>query len=117
MRDLRQYDPAKYQEVQNYIKQIQGEEDINNIATNGTLDKTSQINNATDTINNSITSWVNQNSTERNASQVQTTLTNKLANSQVANSATQEMLNINAQIAEIQEKMNNLPNEARKQFK
>lgn len=44
-------------------------------------------------------------------------LTDKLANSQVANSATQEMLNINAQIAEIQEKMNDLPNEARKQFK
>lgn len=117
MRDLSQYDPAKYQEIQWYIKQIQGEDDINNIATNGTLNKTEQINKSNDSINNSITSWVNQNSTERNASQVQTTLTNKLANSQVANSATQEMLNINAQIAEIQEKMNNLPNEARKQFK
>lgn len=112
-----QYDPAKYQEIQGYLKQIQGEEDINNIATNGTLNKTDQINKSNDSVNNSITSWVNQNSTERNASQVQDTLTNKLANSQVANSATQEMLNINSQIAEIQEKMNNLPNEARKQFK
>lgn len=117
MRDLSQYDPQKYQEIQGYLKQIQGEEDINNIATNGTLNKTEQINKSNDSVNNSITSWVNQNSTERNASQVQTTLTNKLANSQVANSATQEMLNINSQIAEIQEKMNNLPNEARKQFK
>ena len=68
-------------------------------------------------MNNSITSWVNQNSTERTSDQVQSLLTDKLANSQVANSATEEMLNINAQIAEIEERMNNLPNEAKKAFK
>jgi hypothetical protein len=44
-------------------------------------------------------------------------LTDKLANSQVANNATQEMLSLNAQMADIQEKMANLPNEAKKAFK
>lgn len=117
MRDLMQYDPSKYQEVQNYIKQIQGEENVNNIATNGTINAKSQTEKATDTVNNSITNWVNQNSNERNSSQVQSILTDKLANSQVANSATQEMLNLNAQMADIQEKMANLPNEAKKAFK
>jgi hypothetical protein len=36
---------------------------------------------------------------------------------QTAQTATQEMLNINKDIAEIQEKMANLPNEAKKYFK
>ena len=81
------------------------------------INATTQTQNATNTVNNSITSWVNNNSTERNSSQVQSMLTDKLANSQVANTATQEMLNLNAQMAEIQEKMDNLPNEAKKAFK
>ena len=117
MRDLRQYDPAKYQEIQWFINQINWQENVNSIATDGKLKTSEQTENATNTVNNSITSWVNQNSTDRNSSQVQGILTDKLANSPVASSATQEMLNINAQIAEIQEKMDNLPKEARKQFK
>jgi hypothetical protein len=44
-------------------------------------------------------------------------LTDKLASSQTAQTATQEMININTQIADIQERMQNLPNEAKKVFK
>jgi predicted transcriptional regulator len=40
-----------------------------------------------------------------------------MANNQVATTATQEMLNINAQIAEYEEKMNNLEREANSVFK
>jgi hypothetical protein len=40
-----------------------------------------------------------------------------MASNQTATTATQEMLNINKDIAEIQEKMNKLPQEASKAFK
>lgn len=117
MRDLRQYDPQKYQEIQDNLKVVRWEADINSIAKNWTINATSQVEQANNTINNSISSWINQNSNERTASQAQDLLTNKLANSQVANSATQEMLSLNAQMADIQEQMANLPNEAKKVFK
>ena len=44
-------------------------------------------------------------------------MTSKLANSQVAQTATQEMLNLKNQMAELEEKIANLPKEAKKQFK
>lgn len=44
-------------------------------------------------------------------------LTNKLQNSQTANSATQEMINIKNQIAEIEEEKSNLFNKVKKEFK
>lgn len=40
-----------------------------------------------------------------------------MANSQTATTATQEMLNLNSQMAELQEELDNLPQTARKQFK
>ena len=40
-----------------------------------------------------------------------------MANNQVATTATQEMLNINAQIAEYEEKLNNLERDTRAMFK
>jgi hypothetical protein len=40
-----------------------------------------------------------------------------MANNQVATTATQEMLNINKQIAEYEEKLNNLEKEANAAFK
>lgn len=43
MRDLMQYNPAKYQEVQAELKKINGMEDVNNIAQGGTVNKTTQI--------------------------------------------------------------------------
>ena len=116
-RDLNQYDRAKAMEVEQYMKQIQGEEAVNNIATNGTTKTQSQTEKATESVNNSIDTWTKQNSTARTYDQVQGILTDKLATSQTAQTATQEMLNLNMQMAEIQERMDNLPQEAQKAFK
>ena len=117
LRDLMQYDPQKYEEIQSYLKQVKGEESINSIAKNWVPNVQSQTEKATETVNNDINTWVNKNSTARDSSDVQSLLTDKLANSQVANSATQEMLNINSQIADIQAEIEDLPNKAKRVFK
>lgn len=44
-------------------------------------------------------------------------ISDAMANSQTATTATQEMLNLNSQMAELQEELDNLPKTAQKQFK
>lgn len=117
MRDLSQYDPQKYQEIQTELKKIQQGETVNAIASGEKGTTTAQADKATDVINDSINKWTESNSTERTRDQVEGELTSKLENSQTAQTATQEMLNLKAQMAEIEEKMENLPNEAKKAFK
>ena len=117
MRDLATYNPQKYQEVQTELKKIQQGDTMNAIASGETATATTQADNATNVVNSSIDTWVNQNSTSRNSGQVQDILTDKLANSQTATTATQEMLNLQAQMAEIEERIANLPKEAQKAFK
>lgn len=117
MRDLQQYDPQKYNDIQNQLKAIQIGENVNSIAKDGHINITSQIESTTQNINNDIDSRAKKNSTAESYSSTLNTLTDKLASSQTAQTATQEMLNINKDIAEIQSKMENLPNEAKKAFK
>ena len=117
MADLATYDPMKYKEIQDNLKNIQTMQDVNNISQGNGVEKVNQTEEQTNTINNSIDSWTKNNSTDRSYSDTLGILTDKLSSSQTASTATQEMLNINKDMAEIQEKMNNLPNEARKYFK
>ena len=117
MRDLSQYDPQKYQEIQTELKRIQQGETVNAIASGENVSVTAQVDKSTDVVNDSIDKWTQANSTERTYDQVQEQLTGALENSQTAQTATQEMLNIKNQIAEIEERMANLPNEAKKVFK
>ena len=117
MRDLQQYAPEKYNLIQQELKELQTMENVNSIASGGSINITSQIQNTTDTINNSIDDRARRNSDPQSYDNTLNNLTEKLASSQTAQSATQEMLNINKDIAEIQAKMENLPNEAKKAFK
>jgi len=117
MRDLQQYAPEKYNLIQQELKKLQTMENVNSIASGGSINITSQIQNTTDTINNSIDDRARRNSDPQSYDNTLSNLTEKLASSQTAQSATQEMLNINKDIAEIQAKMENLPNEAKKAFK
>jgi hypothetical protein len=117
MRDLQQYAPEKYNLIQQELKKLQTMENVNSIASGGSINITSQIQNTTDTINNSIDDRARRNSDPQSYDSTLSNLTEKLASSQTAQSATQEMLNINKDIAEIQAKMENLPNEEKKAFK
>lgn len=117
MRDLATYDPQKYQEVQSELKKIQQGDTMNAIASGETDSITKQTTKASDTINDWINKRVESNSTERTYEQLNDMITGKLENSQTAQTATQEMLSLNEQMAELEEKMANLPKEAQKAFK
>ena len=116
MRDLMQYAPERYQQIQSELKKIQSWETANAISTgtawpNVTWTATSNTNNWVDTW----AEWIS--SSPLQTSQTISKISNAMANNQVATTATQEMLNINKQIAEYEEKMNNLRNEANAAFK
>ncbi len=118
MRDLMQYNPEKYAEVQQYLKQQRGQESINDIMTWWNINATSQTKTNTDNVNNWITSRADSvTSNPEESSQVTKNIMNTMASNQVANSATQEMLNINKDLAEYQYKLDNVMNEAKASFK
>lgn len=116
MRDLMQYAPERYKQIQEEVRKIQAWEEANAISTGTTWPNVTGT--ATQNTNNWVDSWANSvSSSPLQTSQTITKISNAMANNQVATTATQEMLNINAQIAEYEEKMNNLEREARKSFK
>lgn len=118
MRDLMQYNLSKYQEVQQYMKEKQWQDAVNSIISDWKISATSNTTTATDAVNNWITNranWVTSNPEE--SSQVTTNLMNTMASNQVANSATQEMLNINKDLAEYQYKLDHVMDEAKASFK
>lgn len=79
LRDLATYDPVKYQEVQKLKKWIETGDTVNAIASGNRTSATTQVDNSTQTVNNSINTWVSQNSSPRSSGQVQDIITNKLA--------------------------------------
>ena len=117
MADLAQFDPQKYQDIQMQLKNIQSMEDVNNIAQGNWVDKIDQTGRTAETINNDADRWLDTVSNWWDRETIKSDLQEAMASNQTATTATQEMLNINKDIAEIQEKMNKLPQEASKAFK
>lgn len=117
MRDLMQYNPEKYAEVQQFIKQQKWQNSINSITT-GDVSGMNTTQTSIDNVNNWVDSWADGlSSSPQQAWQLVTNISSSMANNWVATTATQEMLNLNAQMADIQEKMANVKKEAQKAFK
>lgn len=117
MRDLMQYNPEKYAEVQQFIKQQKWQNSINSITT-GEISGMNTTQTSIDNVNNWVDSWADGLSTSpQQAWQLVTNISSSMANNWVATTATQEMLNLNAQMADIQEKMANVKKDAQKAFK
>lgn len=118
MRDLMQYDPAKYQEVQTAIKQINWQKNINSIATDGSVDYTSQTTAKSDSINNDITSFAfNNASTMSEVWDIMSSVQTSLGSNTVANTASEQMATIEWDIARLQTRLKNLDKEAKAAFK
>lgn len=117
MADLATFDPQKYQEVQAELKAIQSMMDVNNIAQGNGVNKEEQTTASIETINNDADRWVDKTASGDEKEALKESLQIAMNSNATAQSATQEMLNINKDIAEIQEKMNKLPQEAKKYFK
>ena len=71
MRDLSQFDPQKYQEVQTELKRIQQGETVNAIASGEKTNAVGQTDKSDEVVNDSISKWTEANSTERTRDQVQ----------------------------------------------
>lgn len=116
MRDLMQYAPERYQQIKDELKKINAWENANAIAWGTSWISTTWA--STASTNNWVDTWANSiSSSPYQASTTIHNLTEAMANNQVATTATQEMLNINAQIAEYEEKLNNLERDTRAMFK
>ena len=114
MRDYRQYDPEWYQAYQKALNAMYSQDKVNNISHWAATDETSNFIDSTDkTIENDIKDWEKTNYSEDTEELTKGYLENKLASNQTATSAKQEMMNIKAQIAEIEDQIDNLPKEAR----
>lgn len=116
MRDVMQYAPEFYKQIQAEVKKIQAWETANAISE--WTDWPNITWTATDNTNSWVDSWAKWvSSTPQQTSDTITNISKSMSNNQVATTATQEMLNINKQIAEYNEKLNNLEKEARAAFK
>lgn len=118
MRDLMQYDPAKYAEVQNAIKQINWQKNINSITKDGSVDYSSQTTAVSDSINSDITDFAFSNANNPSeALSVISSSKDALSRNDVANSASEQMSTIEWNIARLQTRLKNLDREAKSAFK
>lgn len=118
MRDLMQFDPAKYQEVQNFLKEQQGQTSVNDIMKDWVVKGTTVTKTNTDSLNSSVDTRASSvSSSPEQAWNMTNEISKTMASNATATSATQEMLNINKDIAEYEQKLKDLPSEAKKAFK
>lgn len=122
MRDLMQFDPQKYQEVQQNLKKMYAQDEVNNIS-NPSSDwswKTwawSYVDSIDKNIDTDITNWEKNTTQSSWYEEVSWILDYKLSSNQTASSAKQEMMNIKRDIADLEQQLEDLPKLAPKMFK
>ena len=117
MRDLMQYDPAKYQEVKQAEKRLIGQKNINAIA-NGEYSALSEINakqQGIESEKNTLADSVANSETD--AAEILKSLDESLASNTAATTAEQTMANLTADINKLNTRLKNLKNEAKSVFK
>ena len=117
MYDLQMYNPEKYKQIQEYVKEIRAWDTINAIASWNTTYWMTLAETTEESIDNDKSTFVNQNSTIRTADTVSSYLDNKLESNQTATNAKQQMMIYKSQIADLQAELEDLPNQAKKAFK
>lgn len=117
MRDLMQYDPAKYQEVKQAEKQIRGQMNINTI-TSGEWEWNTTATNWQSGISNEITDFaINNSNSASSTAQLLNSINSTLDSNVVAWTAQEQMWMIEADMATLQNRMKNLKKEASTVFK
>lgn len=117
MRDLMQYDPAKYQEVKQAEKKIRGQMNINTI-TSGEWDFNTVATNWQSGINNEITDFALNNSNwTTSTADILKSVNSSLSSNQSAATASEQMATIENDMATLQNRMKNLKREASQVFK
>lgn len=117
MRDLMQYDPAKYQEVKQAEKQIRGQMNINTI-TSGEWDFNTVATKWQSGISNEITDFaLNSSNWVTSTADILKSVNSSLSSNQSAATASEQMATIEADMATLQNRMKNLKKEASQVFK
>lgn len=114
MRDLMQYDPAKYQEVQQQIKQLKWQMTINSI-TNGdtypTFNNGSAVTNDISDFAATYSNWTTS------TADILKNVNSSLSSNDAASTASETMASIESDMAVLQNRMKNLKKEASTVFK
>lgn len=117
MRDLMQYDPAKYQEVKQAEKQIRWQMNINAI-TSGEWDYNTVATNWQSGISNEITDFALSSSNWiTSTADILKSVNSSLSSNQNAATASEQMATIESDMATLQNRMKNLKKEANQVFK
>jgi len=116
MRDLMQYDPAKYQEIQTAVKKLRWQMNINAI-TSGSGDFNTAATNGQSGINNEIVDFANSNSSTTSSTDILKSINQTLSSNVDAASASETMSNIENDMATLQNRLKNLKREASTVFK
>lgn len=116
LRDIQQYYPSFYALIQDSLKVKKGQQDINAITTSGTLDTEKQTEVSTERLENDKKEW-SESVWGDKSEQLLNQANSDMASNKVASSAEEEMNNCQKDIAELQTRLKNLPQEARKAFK
>ena len=117
MRDMQQYYPDKYQEIQNEVKKIKWQQDIDSISTWGKVDVTRQLTASEDNVTTSMNNFVNSTASGSWAWTLSTNLNNALAQSEIVSGAREQMEVYKRKIVEIQQAADELPSLANEYFK
>lgn len=117
MRDLMQYDPAKYERVKLAEKQIRGQMTINSI-TSGEGDYVTTATNGKSWLNNEIADFISSNgNVTTSAAELLNSVNTTLSSNQSFNSANETMDALENDMATLQNRLKNLKREASTVFK
>ena len=116
MRDLMQYNPQKYEEIQTAIKQLRGQMEINSI-TKGERTESYAENKTELTKNSNIYNAENLTDSWQSAAYLLSDVETTLSSNQVSNSAEQTMKQISSDMEKLKTRLKNLDKEANSVFK
>lgn len=114
MRDLMQYDPAKYQEVQQQIKQLKWQMTINSITNGDTYPTFNNGNAITNDISDFAATYSNWTTS---TADILKNVNSSLSSNDAASTASETMASIESDMAVLQNRLKNLKQEANKVFK
>lgn len=115
MRDLMQYDPAKYQEIQEELKKLRWQMDVNAIAS-GEWSMSTMIGKTN--IDTDIEDFAfSSSNTTTSAADILKSVNSTLSSNEAASTASEQMANIENDMAKLQNRLKNLRGEANSVFK
>ena len=117
MRDLQQWNPAKYKEIQDNVKKIKWQDIVNQISEGWSVNVTSQLDASVSNVNTSMNNFVNSTASGSGAWTLATNLNNALAQSETVSTARWQMEEYKKKIADIQQSIDELPSLANQYFK